>query len=101
LSTYITTISEAIDVAFRRDGKAARGWDEWLDRHRDALVRCGIPEFLYGEERRWLRFLEEDGWDGETGWQVEMLAPQQAVHLKDFIIREYGPDSYRGLLRAL
>jgi hypothetical protein len=101
LRTYRTTVSEAIDVAFQRDGQAARGWFVWLDCHRDTLVRCGIPDFLYGEERRWLGFLEEDGWDAETGWRVEMLAPQQAVHLQDFIIREYGPESYRGLLRAL
>jgi len=73
----------------------------WLDRHRDALVRCGIPDFLYAEEQRWVRLLEEDGWDAETGWRVEMLAPHQAACLREFIVLEYGRDPYRGLLRAL
>jgi hypothetical protein len=65
------------------------------------LVRCGLPEFLYAEERRWVGLLEGDGWDAETGWRVEMLAPQQRRHLEELIIREYGPDSYPGLLRVL
>jgi hypothetical protein len=88
-------------VAFRRDRQAAHCWSLWLGHHRDALVRCGIPEFLYAEERRWVRLLEEDGWDAESGWRVEMLTPQQAGRLQEFVIREYGPDSYRGLLRAI
>jgi hypothetical protein len=65
------------------------------------LVRCGLPEFLYVEERRWVKLLEEDGWDAETGWRVEMLTPQQAGHLQEFVNRKHGPDSYRGLLRVL
>jgi hypothetical protein len=101
LATCRTITPEAIDVAFRRDGQSARSWSVWLDRHRDALVRCGIPDFLYAGERRWVRLLEHDGWDAETGWRVEMLAPQQAGYLQELIIREYGADSYRGLLRAL
>jgi hypothetical protein len=88
-------------MAFRRDGQAAHSWSLWLGHHRDALVRCGIPDSLYAEERRWVGLLEGDGWDAETGWRVEMLTPQQAGRLGEFVIREYGPDSYRGLLRAL
>ena len=88
-------------MAFRRDGQAGRAWSLWLERNRDALVRCGMPDFLYAEERCWIGLLEADGWDAETGWRVEMLTPQQADHLQEFAIREYGPDSYRGLLRAL
>ena len=88
-------------MAFRRDGQATRSWSLWLDRHRDALVRCGIPDFLDAEERRWVRLLEADGWDAETGWRVEMVTPQLAGHLQEFVTREYGPDSYRGLLRVL
>jgi hypothetical protein len=88
-------------MAFRRDGQAGRALSLWLDRHRDALVRCGIPDFVYAEERRWVGLLDADGWDAETGWRVGMLTPQQADYLQDFVIREYGPDSYRGLLRAL
>jgi hypothetical protein len=88
-------------VAFPRDGQAAHSWSLWLGHHRDALVQSGIPDFLYADERRWVRLLEEDGWDAETGWRVEMLTPKQAGRLQEFVIREYGPDSYRGLLRAL
>jgi hypothetical protein len=65
------------------------------------LVRCNVADFLYAEERRWVRLLEEDGRDAETGWQVEAMTPQQAGRLQGFVIREYGPDPYRGLRRAL
>ena len=37
-------------MGFRRDGQAARSWFLWLDRHRDALVECGLPTFLYTDE---------------------------------------------------
>jgi hypothetical protein len=88
-------------VAFRRDGEAARSWSLWLDRHHEGLLRCGIPDFLYTEERRWVQFLEADGWDSKSGWRIQMLTPQQAGHLRDLVIREYGSNSSRGLIRAL
>jgi hypothetical protein len=88
-------------VVFGRDRQAARSWSLWLDRHREELVRCGIADFLYSDERRWIRFLEADGWDAETAWRVDMLTPQQPGDLRDLVIRNYGPDSYRGLTRVL
>jgi hypothetical protein len=88
-------------VAFRRDGQSARSWSLWIDRHRDALERSGVPDFVYTDKRHWVFLLEHNGWDADTGWRVEMLAPQQAAQLHEFIVREYGRDEYRGLLRAL
>jgi hypothetical protein len=88
-------------MSFRRDGEAARSWAVWLDKHRDDLVDCGVPDFVYADRPRWLRLLEEDGWDPVTGWKVEMLPAHQAALLHSFIIREYGRDRYRGLIRAL
>jgi hypothetical protein len=88
-------------VSFRHNGEAARKWSIWLDKHRDDLVRSGVPDFLYSERLRWFRLLEEDGWDPVTGWKVEMLPAQQAVLLHSFVIRQYGRDRYRGLIRAL
>jgi hypothetical protein len=89
------------DVAYWRDGQAAHSWSLWLDRNRDTLVRCGIPDFLYFEEERWVRLLEECGWDAETGWKVSMLAPDQAARLIQLVIREHGRNGYRCLLREL
>jgi hypothetical protein len=88
-------------MAYRRDEQAARSWYLWLDDHRDALVRCGLPAFAYADEARWLRFLGHDGWDAETGWNVEMLTIGQAARLFEFVAREYGHERYRGLLRVL
>jgi hypothetical protein len=73
----------------------------WLDRNRDALVRCGVPSFLYADENRWLGLLEHDGWDAETGWKVEMLTAAEAGRLSDFIAGKYGKERCRGLYRAL
>jgi hypothetical protein len=64
-------------MAFRRDGLAGRAWSLWLDRQIDALIRCGVPDYLYAEERLWVGILEERGWDAEAGWRVEMLTPSR------------------------
>ena len=88
-------------MAFRRDTQAARSWSLWLDRHRDTLVRCGLPHFVYADEPRWFRFLGHDGWDAETGWRVEMLTPDQAARLHEFVVQEHGREPHRGLCRTL
>jgi hypothetical protein len=88
-------------MSFRRDGEAARSWGAWLDKHRNDLVKCGVPDFLYAERLRWLGLLEEDGWDPVTGWKVDMLGAHQAALLHSFLVCEYGADRYRGLIRAL
>jgi hypothetical protein len=88
-------------MAFRRDGQAARAWCVWLERRRNALVRCGLPAFVFQDEERWLRFLGHDGWDAETGWKVEMLTVGQAAELAEFVAKEFGRGAFRGLIRAL
>jgi hypothetical protein len=88
-------------MSFGHDGQATRSWRSWLDKHRGELLKSGVPDFLYSERWRWIRLLEEDGWDPITGWKVEMLPADQAVFLHAFIVREYGRDRYRGLIRAL
>jgi hypothetical protein len=88
-------------MAFRRDSQRARSWQRWLDQHQDTLIRCSLPEFLVSDELRWFRFIGHDGWDQETGWKVEVLAPEQAAALSDPIMSEYGCQEYRGLLRVL
>jgi hypothetical protein len=88
-------------MSFRRDGERALRWQRWLDQHRDALVAAGLPSWVYAEELRWIRFLEEGGTDWESGWQVELLFPQQAERFRRFILQEYGPDQYRCCVRSL
>jgi hypothetical protein len=88
-------------MAVRRDGPRARSWQRWLDQNRDALIRCSLPEFVFSDDSRWLRFIEHGGWDHETGWRVEMLSPDQASALSDFITDQYSNEEYREILRVL
>ena len=87
-------------MAFRRD-RRSRSWQDWRDLHRDVLIRCSLPEFVFAEQARWLRFIEHDGWDHETGWNVEMLSSSDAADFINFITDQYGSERYRGLLRVL
>jgi hypothetical protein len=64
-------------------------------------VAIGLPDWIYADERRWTCFLQEGGIDWEARWGVEMLSPEHAVQLRDFVISEYGPDEHKCCIRAL
>ena len=88
-------------MTYRRDSERQRSWRVWIDLHRDTLVRCNLPEFVFSEEERWFRFLEHDGWDQETGWKIEMLPPAGAAAFYDLLLSEHDDDQYPALLRNL
>ena len=48
-------------------------WKRWKQSNRAQLDRCGVPEFILDDENRWLIFLQEGGWDAESGFKLEML----------------------------
>src|SRR5688500_18861003 len=88
-------------MSFRRDGGKAQRWQQWLAEHRSALTAAGVPDWVWSEQQRWLRFLGEGGLDWESGWRVEMLSPEQALRLREFVLRVYGADEHLCLLRSL
>ena len=88
-------------MGFRRESEDRRAWQKWVDQHRDILVRCSLPEFVFSDKMTWLRFLEHGGWHPQPGWAVGMLSQHQAGTLYDFIQSQYGTDEYRLLLRNL
>lgn len=86
------------DMGFRKDKSRSLEWTKWLERHRDELMGCGLPDFVYADEARWFRFMEH-GIDGETGWKPELLLSHQLVRLKSFLSREYPVNSWPSNLR--
>jgi hypothetical protein len=88
-------------MGFRPDSERQRAWHRWVDQHRDTLVRCSLPEFVFSDEMTWLRFLEHGGWHHQPGWSVSMLSSHQAAAFHDFIENEYGGEEYRYLLQNL
>ena len=80
-------------MGFRRHGKEAKKWEDWLAAHRDELVRCGIADWLFSDQRRWGQF-SDDWYDYETGWSPEMLSPEQLELFRSFVEREYGTEGY-------
>lgn len=77
-------------MSYRRDSEGQRAWQEWVDQHRDTLVGCSLPEFVFSDKLTWLRFLEHGGWHPQPGWAVGMLSPQQARNLYDFILTRHS-----------
>jgi len=79
-------------MSFRRKGKAAKHWRDWVERHADALAKCGLPEVVYRDAAAWENFLFEgflpDGSGVYSGWKVEMLSAEQAGRFDDFLDRE-------------
>ena len=88
-------------MAFRRDSARSLRWQQWLAKHKNALEAMGLPDWIYTDERRWTCFLGEGGIDWESRWSVEMLSPQQAKRLRDFIIVEYGSEQHKCCIREL
>ena len=88
-------------MSYRHDTGGRRAWRLWVDQHRDTLLKCSLPEFIFSGEPRWFQFVEHDGWDQESGWSVTMLSPNQASALYDFITGQYRSGEYRHLLRLL
>ena len=88
-------------MSFRRDSEGQRAWQVWVAQHRDVLLKCSLPEFVFSDQPRWFRFVEHDGWDQESGWRVTMLSPVQASAFYDFLTSEHGSGEYRHLLRIL
>ena len=88
-------------MGYRRDGESKRAWQLWIDQHRDALVRCSLPEFIFSDKLTWFRFLEHGGWHPQPHWAVGMLSPHHAAALHDLIQSEYGSEEYRYLLQNL
>jgi hypothetical protein len=84
-------------MGFRRNSEAAREWKQWLLRHRDELVSCGLPDSVLQEKHSWWRFLEH-GYDEPTGWKPEMLSSSQVRRLYDFVLREHGREPCRVML---
>ncbi len=75
-------------MSFRKKHDQSVTWKRWRDRHRDELAAAGVPDWIYSEKRRWLFFLQEDGRDWESGFDVEMLSGSQASRLLTCLERE-------------
>jgi hypothetical protein len=92
-------------MSFRRKRDA---WDEFLKRHGAELRACGVPDDVVGDRGRFLRFLDHgfdrDGWWLQrpcVPWSIEMLTAEQAGRLADFVVRHFGEEPYRDLVREL
>ncbi len=88
-------------MGFRRNSESHRAWHKWIDQHRDSLIRCGLPGFVYADRLTWLRFLEHGGWHHGLAWSITLLSSPEAAALSDFILSEYGREAYRYLLQNL
>lgn len=69
-------------------------------KHQRVLMEAGVPEEIYRDEFRWIRFLEEAA-DYEMDWHPHCLSRDEAKVLHAFIVQEYGNEEHRGTLRLL
>ena len=45
-------------MSFRRDKEKTVRWQQWLQKHCDELVACGVPHILLEDQSHWVYFLE-------------------------------------------
>lgn len=84
-----------------RDSDRRRAWRVWVSQRLDALIRSGVPDFVYNDEFRWFRFVGHEGIDQETGWSVDLLSLEQVSALRNLLEDEKEPFEYRDLIRIL
>ena len=92
-------------MSFRRDGKAANRWRDWRASHAAALSECGLPEAVFRDEAVWENFLAEGyvgaGHGAWSGWKVELLSPEQARRLDDFLRTACADHPFQPSMRIL
>ena len=65
-------------------------WKRWKQLNRAQLDRCGVPEFILDDENRWLNFLQEGGWDAESGFKLAMIQVSELEQLEQLLRTTYG-----------
>lgn len=61
----------------RRNGLSTLKWKRWVAENRRDLINSGVPEEIYRNQMRWLRFLEK-GVDYEKQWRAKTLRVDEA-----------------------
>jgi hypothetical protein len=82
-------------MSFQRHREKTLAWRDWLRRHHDELLACGLPPAALRSELDWFVFLEHGYTQSasespENWWTINLLDPSQARHLASFIEREYA-----------
>ena len=92
-------------MSFRRKGKAANNWREWIADHRETLSRCGLPEVVYSDPVAWENFLVDgflpDGCGVWSGWHVEMLSADQVRRFYAFLDHACAGHPFQGSMKNL
>ncbi len=82
---------------------------DFLKKHGPELRACGVPDFITRDRMRFFSFLEHGGFDESgwyetkpsTAWSIAFLTSDKAGRLAEFIVRHFGEEQYRFLLRGL
>lgn len=75
-------------------------WDDFLSRHSDAVIACGVPAEVISNKMRFLVFLDhgydEWGWaeDHHSFFNSDSLTDAQIAALAD-LVSEHVDDRYR------
>lgn len=85
-------------MSYRRSRREARE-EVRLARHREALIRLGVPPDVVADRRRW-GYVLDHGDCIQGGWRVELLAEDDARELMA-LLQEIYPDEHLGLVDEL
>ncbi len=84
-------------MAFRSKKDEHLEWKRWLQRHRGALLDCGLPVDHFTDQRNWQYFLGhatlEAPPDRHHWFRLESLSLHQLCKLYAFLQEEYGTQS--------
>ncbi len=84
-------------MGFRLEKQDRLEWKKWLQRNRDILVDCGLPNEVYENRFNWFIFLGEAcllHYGTGCYFSLELLSPAQQRRLYDFLQKEFAGESF-------
>lgn len=86
-------------MSFRQHNKNPEA--AWRKKHREALLRTGMPDCVLDDERRWHYVLLHGADEFESGWEPSWLTPEQARAMLEVLRPHYPNPIGLELLREL
>ena len=88
-------------MSFRRSARDEPGESRWRTKHRELLLRCGLPVEVVDSDRSLNYVLLHGADEFGTGWTHEWIDREQAVELLEFLSTEIPNPVGSELIRLL
>lgn len=88
-------------MTYRRSSDERPGSSRWRRKHREFLLRCGLPNTIVGSDKALIYVLLHGSDEFGTGWDPSWVSREQAEALLRFLRQEFESPAGYDLIAAL